>query len=148
MVPQGDHVRLVPVARGVVGIDLANEEETIAPLPDGDPNKFLRGAISIRFGGVDEREAKIDAFLKRRNLLRTPVGTFRHHRVPWPGGNLSAIGKADRLHMRERVSAASGSNRQALRSGAAPSVSDLRRFRSGRPAVEPFGIGEGVLISF
>ncbi len=67
-----------PLARGVVRIDLADEEEIVAPPGDGLADDGLRHAFAVHLGRIDQPHAELDPQLHRRQLGR-PLGRALAH---------------------------------------------------------------------
>ena len=81
---------------GVPGIDLADDEDLVAPAPDRLADDLFGAAVAVHFGGVDQRHAEIDAGLEAFDLGPGMTGILTHR----PGAlaerrHLSAIRECD-----------------------------------------------------
>jgi hypothetical protein len=59
-------------------VDLADDEDGVAPAGDGLAHDLLGAAFAIHFGGVDEGHAEIDAKRQRRHHVGTARARFAH----------------------------------------------------------------------
>ncbi|CAI8795829.1 hypothetical protein EMIT0196P_20331 [Pseudomonas chlororaphis] len=74
-------------AAGVVRVHLADQEHPVALAGDGGANHFLRAALGIHLGGIDQTQAPFDTGLQCGNLgvalvalLAHAPGTLANHR--------------------------------------------------------------------
>ena len=58
------------LARGVVRIDLAHQEDLVAPAGHGLRQHFLGSALAVHLGRIDQPDAEIEPELDRRHLGR------------------------------------------------------------------------------
>ena len=70
----GDH----PGAAGIVGIDLAYDEDLAPAALDGFGDDLLGPALGIHLGGVDEAHAEIEAEAQRRHLVLVAGPALAH----------------------------------------------------------------------
>ena len=111
-------------APGVLGIDLADEENLLAEIPQRLAQEALRGALAVHLGGVDQAHAELDPQAQSRRFHLAPAGLFAHP----PGalaehGNTPAIRQRDRPHLgRSEGSIGHGRLRAFRRLNAAPTA--------------------------
>ena len=74
-----------PFVRGVLRIDLADEKDFVAAAGDGVGDQFFAAAIAIHFGGVDQRQAQVEAQAERGDLFGRRPGCRPRSTCPCRG---------------------------------------------------------------
>src|SRR5690348_13594071 len=79
--------------------NLADDENPVALAGDGLTDQFLGAAVTVHFGGIDERHAEIDAALEGGDGLRLVPAALAHHpRAEAERGNPLAAGQRHASH--------------------------------------------------
>lgn len=63
---------------GIPGIDLADDENLVAPAPDRLADDLFCATVAVHFGGVDQRHAEIDAGPQAFDLRFGMAGILAH----------------------------------------------------------------------
>lgn len=66
------------LAAGIMGIDLADQEHLVTPSLDGPADDFLRTAVGIHLGGIEQRHAEIETGLQAGDLVLGAGGILSH----------------------------------------------------------------------
>jgi hypothetical protein len=79
-------------ARGVLREHFAHQEYFVAPAADGFGDQFLRGAVTIHLGGIDQRHAEVETRAQRLDFVGAPLAVFpQFPRALAQGGNAGTV---------------------------------------------------------
>jgi hypothetical protein len=106
-------------ARGVVGIDLGDDEDAVVAALERFADDLLGTALAVHLGGVDQADAVVESGVDGRNLAPALARVLAHP----PGAEAE-------LRHRRAVGQGDGSHRRLL-------VAAARRMAAARPIVIP-----------
>jgi hypothetical protein len=80
------------------GSTFADQEDVVPPAGDRPADELLGGAVAVHLGGVDQRQADVDARAKGVQLDVVPVGVLTQVPGAHAEGRGGAVGQGDGAH--------------------------------------------------